>query len=58
MGENIIIIPEGNFANKLVALMGAIDLESRINKKINLNTPVNSRSGLSMVCDIAKKTSQ
>ena len=36
MSDDIIIIPEGNFANKLIALMGAIDLELRINKKIKI----------------------
>ena len=42
MSEDIIIIPDGifynfaNFANKLMTLMCAIDLELRINKKIKI----------------------
>lgn len=36
MNKDIIIFPNGDFANKLISLMGAIDLQLRTKKKIEL----------------------
>ena len=36
MDKDIIIFPNGDFANKLISLMGAIDLQLRTKKKIEL----------------------
>lgn len=36
MNDDIIILPYGNFGNKLISLMGAIDLQIRTKKKIKI----------------------
>ena len=36
MNRDIIIFPKGDFSNKLICLMGAIDLQLRTKKKIEI----------------------